>query len=208
MNFSKAILLAALCLFLPRTVFGENDLTVHSGGTLVLHTNVQVNGGSFILESGAALNMDLGSSISATNIVYGGTLTVSSNNLVLAGGQNYQLFSASTYSGAFLSVDLPALTTNLTWSNALSSSGSVLVRSIPSNPQFSTLTYSSSGVVMSGSGGTPNGNFWLLTTTDLNLPKTNWTVAVTGTFDNNGSFAITNAFSSGVPQQFFLLQVP
>lgn len=211
MKFTKAIQLTVLYLFAAVAVFAASDLTVHSGGTLILHTNLQVNDGSFAVESGGVVNMDLGNKISATNIVYGGTLTVSSNQLTLAAGQSYQLFSAPTFSGAFLSVNLPALTTDLTWSNALAESGSILVKSVNSNPpspQFSTVTYSSSQMVMTGSGGTPHGNFWLLTTTNLNVSTTNWTVAVTGTFDASGAFAVTNAISSAVPQQFFLLQMP
>ncbi len=209
MNFAKVTLLTTVCSVLAvRTIFAASNLTVHSGGTLIVHTNVQVNSGTFTVESGGTLKVDLGSKITATNIVYGGTLTVSSNNLALAAGQTYQLFSAPSYSGAFLAVNLPTLATSLVWTNGLSTSGSVSVKSVASTLQFSTLSYSPSQTVFSGSGGSPNTIYWVLTTTNLNTPTTNWTVAATGAFSASGNFSFTNAVTAGVPQKFFLLQVP
>ena len=209
MNLAKVSALTALCtLLLAAAAVAGGDLIVHSAGSLIVHTNVQLNSGSFSVESGGVVSMDLGSKITATNIVYGGTLTVSSNNLVLAAGQNYQLFSAPTYSGAFVLVNLPTLTSSLTWTNDLLNSGSVSVKSVASTLRVNTLTYSSNSMIFSGSGGSPNSSYWLLTTTNLALPVANWTVSATGSFDGTGSFNFSYPVMPGAPQQFFLLQVP
>src|SRR5204863_4654486 len=101
------------------------DLTIHSGGTIIIHTNIQVDAGRFVVESGGLVNIDLGAKVTATNIVYGGTLTVPSNNLALSNGQSYTLFSAPSYTGTFLTMNLPTLASSLTWSNRLASSGSL-----------------------------------------------------------------------------------
>ncbi len=208
MNVAKLSALTALCSLLVLPALGASDLIVHSGGSLIVHTNVQVNNGSVIIESGGNINIDLGSKITATNIVYDGTLTVSSNNLVLASGQNYQLFSAPTYSGAFLMVNLPTLTSKLTWTNNLVSNGSLSIKSVASTLRFNALSYSSSSMIFSGSGGSPNNSYWLLTTTNLALPVASWTVAATGSFDATGQFNFSYPIMPGAPQNFFLLQVP
>ena len=202
--------LAACILSIATPLFGGSDLIVRSGGTLIVHTNVQVNSGTFTVQSGGAVNIDLGSKITATNVVYSGILTVSSKNLILASGQSYKLFDAPTYSGAFITVNLPSLSSNLTWTNTLSANGSVAVQSVPTwqSVQFGTMTYSSSQMVLSGSGGTPNGAYLVLTTTNVGLPTASWTVAATNHFDASGNFAFTNAISSAIPQRFFILQAP
>lgn len=200
--------LAAGILSIAAQLFGAGDLIVHSGGSLIVHTNVQVNSGTFKVESGGAVNIDLGSKITATNVVYSGTLTVSSNNLVLASGQNYKLFDAPTYSGAFIIVNLPVLSSALTWTNTLSMNGSVSVLPTWQAVQFSTMTYSSSEMILSGSGGTPNASYIVLTSTNVGLPTASWTVVATNQFDAAGNFSFTSAISSAIPHQFFILQRP
>ena len=187
-----------------------SDLTVHSGGTLIVHTNVQVNSGTFSVESGGNVQIDLGSKITATNVVYGGTLTVSSNNITLAANQSYMLFSAPTYSGAFVTINLPALTSNLSWTNTLLSNGTIAVKSTasPTSMQFSTISYSGTQMVFSGSGGTPNATYVVLTSTNLSLAKASWTMLATNTFNGSGNFSFTRPIDNTTPQRFFVVEIP
>lgn len=60
-----------------------------------------------------------------------------------------------------------------------------------------------SGTNNSGSGGT----YRMLTSTNLLLPRTNWTVVTNASFDGKGNFSFTNAIGSN-SQQFYTLQVP
>ena len=173
-----------------------------------MHTNVQVNSGTFTVESGGTVNIDLGSKITATNVVYSGTLTVSSNNLALSSGQSYKLFEAPTYSGAFIMVNLPPLSSEFMWTNSLSTDGSVSVLPTWHSVRWDSMTCSGSEMVLRGSGGTPNGSYLVLTSTNVGLPTANWTVVATNQFDGSGNFTFTNALSTEVPQQFFILQKP
>ena len=211
MKLTSNSLLGTLCVtcFVLVNAFAASNLTVHSGGTLIVHTNVQVSSGTFSVEPGGALSVDLGSKITAANVVASGTLTVSSNNLLLAAGQTYQLFSAGSYSGAFITVNFPALPAGVTWSNSLSVNGSIAARTVsPGNVQFSTALCSDSNMVLTGSGGTANGLYYVLTTTNLNASAATWTVAATNSFDANGAFIVTNRIDPTLPHQFFIVQAP
>jgi len=62
--------------------------------------------------------------------------------------------------------------------------------------------------VLSGIGGTLNGTYYVLMTTDLTQPFTNWTLIATNQFDSLGGFIFTNVAQTNVPQQFYILKVP
>lgn len=197
-----AATLAASC------AHAQGDLIVRSGGSLIVRSNVLVNNGSFIVESGGNTTVDLRASITATNVVYGGTLILSANDLTLAPGQDFQLFKATSYSGAFLGVNFPALSSPLAWSNALPTNGSVSVRNLGEfTMQFSSMNYANSNLTFTGSGGAANGIYLVLTSTNVDSPKAIWTVIGTNTCDANGNFAFTTTSSGALPQEFFLLQL-
>ena len=63
-------------------------------------------------------------------------------------------------------------------------------------------------IVLSGTGGAPNGTYYVLTSTNVALPLVNWTRVTTNLFDGTGGFSATNVVDLNVPQQFFLLQLP
>jgi len=61
---------------------------------------------------------------------------------------------------------------------------------------------------LSGTNGIPNGNYYVLDSTNLALPLPNWTLMATNVFDANGDFTFTNAIDPNTPQLFYLLQLP
>jgi len=62
--------------------------------------------------------------------------------------------------------------------------------------------------VLSGIGGTINGVYYVLSTTDLTLPLTNWTFIATNQFDGLGDFIFTNTMQTNALQQFYILKLP
>jgi hypothetical protein len=50
----------------------------------------------------------------------------------------------------------------------------------------------------------------VITSTNIALPLTNWSIVSTSTFGADGSFSVTNAINPALPRQFFdlLQQVP
>ena len=61
---------------------------------------------------------------------------------------------------------------------------------------------------MSGSNGTPNTSYYVLTSTNVTLPLSNWSRIVTNQFDGSGNFIFSNAINPGILQYFFRLQLP
>ncbi|HEV2437775.1 MAG TPA: glycosyl hydrolase family 28 protein [Verrucomicrobiae bacterium] len=78
----------------------------------------------------------------------------------------------------------------------------------PSPPVFGGISINSNGLVLSGTGGTTNGTYYVLVSTNLALPPNQWTPVTTNVFDAGGNFIFTNAINADSPQAFYRLQVP
>jgi hypothetical protein len=90
----------------------------------------------------------------------------------------------------------------LAWDTSQLSSGIIgVISAPPSQLQFTNSSVSAGSFVFGGSGGTPNGMYELLTTTNLLSP---WAPIATNSFDANGNFSVTNAIT--LPQQYFLIE--
>ena len=61
---------------------------------------------------------------------------------------------------------------------------------------------------MSGTGGTTNGTYYVLVSTNVALPLNQWTPVATNLFDGSGHFIFTNAVNPNSPQAFYRLQFP
>jgi autotransporter-associated beta strand protein len=145
--------------------------------------------------------------LEADSATLGGTLTLVNIGDALQGGETFTLF-IGTLSGNFSALNLPALSSGLTWNtNNLSVNGTISVNA-PPQPTFNSPTISGNDLVLSGTGGAPGGLYHILTSTNVATPLTNWTALATNNFDGSGAFSYTNTIAPGTPQQFFLLQVP
>jgi T5SS/PEP-CTERM-associated repeat protein len=177
-------------------------------GKLVLNTSPVLQGLTLmdISKNGSTLTND---QIQVTApLSYGGTLFVNKiGPTALSAGDQFSLFSASSYSGSFSAITLPALGAGLTWTNKLLANGSIQVVS-SAGVQFSSITLSGTNVIFNGSGGPSNATYWVLASTNVALPLANWTRILTNQFNAGGSFTFTNAVTPAVPQRFYLLQVP
>jgi autotransporter-associated beta strand protein len=147
--------------------------------------------------------------LSAAGIAYGGTLCLTNIARALTSGDSFKLFSAAVFSGAFTNL-VPAIPgAGLGWNTNALSFGVLSVVSVPVLPPlFSGATWRGTNLVFSGTNGVTNGIYYVLASTNLSLPTTNWPVLATNTFDGNGNFSFTNAPGSTAPQTFYLLKVP
>ncbi len=97
-------------------------------------------------------------------LAYGGTLAVTNVNGTLAAGDQFTLFPAGSYSGAFTAFDLPALTTGLNWyTGNLTNNGTILVNQKPAGGSHSFTTRTNLPLVLSmakllAGDGDPDGN--------------------------------------------------
>ena len=79
---------------------------------------------------------------------------------------------------------------------------------LAASPMFQHVTLSGGNIILSGTNnGAPDGTYHVLTTTNLLLPQTNWTVLAGGSFDTAGRFWFTNAIATNT-WQFYSLRVP
>jgi hypothetical protein len=113
------------------------------------------------------------------------------------------------------SITLPGTNTVQTFNytvddgNGLTNSGTVTITiAMVSPPVFNAPQIFSGNLILTGIGGTPGAGYTWLTSTNVTIPVTNWTVSVTGTLDGTGSCSNAipvNAFQTG---NFFRLRMP
>lgn len=77
----------------------------------------------------------------------------------------------------------------------------------PPQPVFLAPTLSGDGLVFSGSNGPGYGTYYLLTSTNLATPLSNWGSVLTNFFDPGGNFNFTNPPDPTQAEQFFILQL-
>ena len=114
--------------------------------------------------------------------------------------------------GALPSIQMPPLASTLAdtqgillvsnWINSLSLNGILNV------PAFHSLSLSGTNLIVRGSNGWPGQNYYLLTSTNLALPLSQWKSVVTNPFDPAGNFNLTNPLNPPAAKLFYLLQLP
>ena len=83
-----------------------------------------------------------------------------------------------------------------------------LAVAVSASPRFNNVQLSANGLLFGGNGGTANGSYYVLTSTNAALPVNAWKRAQTNQFDTLGAFIFTNAINPTVPQNFYRLQLP
>jgi hypothetical protein len=85
---------------------------------------------------------------------------------------------------------------------------SLTVAAAPPSPSIRNLVVSDGQVVITGTNNNGTaGTYRVLTSTNVALPLSNWTLLTNGSFDANGNFSSTNLAGTN-NQRFFRLQVP
>jgi hypothetical protein len=74
-------------------------------------------------------------------------------------------------------------------------------------PQVNTLNLLGTNLIFGGSNGFPGGKFYLLTSTNIAMPRNQWLPISTNPFDPNGGFNFTNPMDPNSPQLYYLLQL-
>ena len=77
---------------------------------------------------------------------------------------------------------------------------------VTARPVIGSISISANSLVFSGSGGVGSANYYLLGSTNLAMPSSNWTRLLTNQFDNSGNFNFTNPFGTNT-QSFYQLQL-
>jgi len=144
----------------------------------------------------------------AGSLNYGRTLIVTNVGGSFANGDSFQLFSASSYQGEFSNIvpAIPAL--NLAWNTNNLGAGTLSVVALPTPPPTLQLSSATNGsLLLIGSNGVANWGCYTLTSTNLSVPLSNWTMISTQRFDATGRLTATNSIDPATAQSFYLLQL-
>jgi len=77
----------------------------------------------------------------------------------------------------------------------------------PAKPAFNLTARSGANVVLHGTNGWPGQYYYILTSTNLNRPGSQWTSIATNPFDPAGNFIFTNPVNPNAASLFYLLQL-
>jgi autotransporter-associated beta strand protein len=215
---------------------GAGSVVVAAGGTLggngIISGGVTVNSGGVLAPGNPLGTLTLSNSLTlaagSTNwfqiqhapltnsqVTVAGTLTsggvlmvTNSGGAALAGGDSFQLFKAGTLTGSFTSLVLPPLAAGLAWNTNAFATNGLLSVVVTTHPVISSAALSPAGLVLHGTAGVSGGNFYLLGSTNLLTPVSNWTRLLTNQFDGQGNFLFTNLMPTNTPQWFYQLQEP
>ncbi len=171
-------------------------------GTIRATNTVTLNGTTVVKLNGSGVNDQVQA---GAGITYGGTLNlVNISGAPLAVGNSFQIFSGASYTGSFANIVPATPSVGLAWDTSQLNSGFLNV--VKSQPVISTINSTGGNLIFSGTGGTANGSYSVLTTTNLTTPMANWTALVTNNFDAAGGFSVTNVIGSGTPQLFYRIK--
>lgn len=212
----------------------EKDALLTGGGTLSGATAIRVGGtlapgtsigsmtvlnknltlaGTAVMEigrNGAALTNDMVTGIAT--MAYGGTLIVTNVSVgALQVGDSFQLFAATSYSGAFTEIIYPS---DYTFTNTLLQDGRIYVATGPSTgtpPEFTEngVARMSDGNVSLTAVGEAGSTYTLWTTTNLTLApvSTTWTPLTSGTVTVS-PFTINDYEATNFPARFYMFSAP
>jgi len=198
----------------PGAVAGS--VTVAAGGTLAPGGfDVFDIGGSLTLNAGATTTLAVQHAPLSNGVVNvtgtlaegGGLIVTNIGTGALTNGDSFQLFNAANFTGAFTSLTLPTLATNLSWNtNTLATEGLISVVALAS-PTISGIEINSNDLSISGSGGVDSWRCIVLSATNLVTPQ--WLPVATNQFDASGnlSLTLTNAVDPNTPQMYYKLQL-
>jgi len=192
----------------PLTVQAGGTLSPGSSiGTLSISNTLALAGTNLMEVNATTLASDLIQGL--TSVTYGGELKVVNLSGTYAAGNSFKLFDSLAYAGAFASINPPTPAAGLAWdTSSLAVNGTLKVISAATPPHFNSPVLSGSTLTLSGGGGTPNANYILLASTNVALTVPSWDRVTTNQFDSSGNFSISMPVTPGVPQRYFLIQLP
>jgi alpha-galactosidase len=173
----------------------NNNLTLYNGSVTIME-----------IDKSAATNDVLHVN---GRLAYGGTLVAANvGTSPFKAGDKLALFNAANFTGRFAGIAPSMPGSGLAWDASSLASNGVLLVVAAAPPRLTTSTVKGTNLVLSASMGIPNAPCYVLTSSNLTLPLSNWTRLATNLFDSTGAFAFTNAVDSTSPPRFYLLQLP
>ena len=203
------------------TAGGGNSAVNLIGGTLVVSNNVGTPAAPLqtLNLASASLHLKADGNSTATNIVAttvttSGTTTITIDSVANVSGPTTIHLLGYTGTDPFASLALAPLPAAYS-GNLVDNSGSVdlsintnAIVPPPPPPTIKSISISGGQIVISGTNNNGSGGTYkVLTSTNVAVPLSNWTVLTNSSFDTSGNFSSTNATGTN-NQQFYILRVP
>ena len=179
-----------------------------SVGTLSFSTNLTLAGTTVMEVSRNGSTVTNDAIVCAGTLTYGGTLVVTNSGPnSLADGDTFRLFSAVTTASVFGATNLPSLDAGFRWDTGGFGTGVVRVVYVGlGRPAFQSIAQSGTNLILGGSNGVVGTPYYLLTSTNLALPLTNWTRLLTNVYGAGGSFSNNIPLYPAEAAKFYRLQ--
>jgi len=170
-------------------------------GTLNLSSTLTLAGNTIVKINKGTSAKDLFSG--QTSVTYGGTLTVTNLAGTLTTSDTFTLFTPGASASNFANiVGSPGAGLKYTFTNGVLG---VAVGTKPT-PRITSISLSGTTLTISGTNGSPGGQYVLLGSTNVALPLSQWTPLLTNFFDVNGHINLsTNIVNLALPLEFYLL---
>ena len=232
-NYTGNTLVNAGTLFVNNTTgsgTGAGDVQIASGATLAGNGSISglvsiadgatlapgnsvgtlTIGDGLVLGDGSIMNFELGTVSDRVNVTgdltFGGTLNITNMSGFGVGAYTLLTYGGQLSLGHLTFGTKPA---GYNYSINTATSGQVKLVVAPTTlPKFGNSIVSGNILLLSGNNGLPLGKYYVIGSTNLALPATNWTRIATNQFDASGSFAFTNVLDPNSSQWFYRLQLP
>ncbi|HEY3761080.1 MAG TPA: hypothetical protein VGN23_04980 [Verrucomicrobiae bacterium] len=197
------------------TAGGGNSAVNLNGGTLIVSNFVGTSAARLasLTVTNATLELAVNGSAPAANVnvaaisASGATIAISSVANVTGPTTVHFINYTGSDPYAGLSLTLPLGYSGSLVDNVGSIDLSINTAPIVS-PTISRLSFSGGQIVVSGTNNAgSSGTYHLLSSTNVTLPLANWTVVLSGSFNSNGSFSLTNSAPAN-SQSFYILKIP
>ncbi len=173
-------------------------------GTLTVTNDLVLQGGSTTLMELNKASGATNDQVIATNVTYGGTLTVTGLGGAYVAGDAFRLFAASTYvASSFSATNLPV---GVTWdTTTLGVDGMIKAVSV-ARPQISNITTGAGGTFQLSFSGPAGNNYRVWASTNLALAT--WTLLTNGLFGVSGTATFIDTTATNYPVRFYRISVP
>jgi hypothetical protein len=190
-----------------------------NNGTLVVSNTAgaPANAIATVTVASSTLHFQLNGSTVVTNLVTTNLIASGVNAITIdsiASLGNVTTFPIISYAGTapangtFVKGTLPAgFSASLVNNTAQKRIDLVVAPNSTVTPNVTAVNFFGTNLIIGGSHGFPNANYYVLASTNLSLPRNQWLPISTNPFDVNGGFNFTNPMNPGSLQMYYLLQL-
>ncbi|HEV2434387.1 MAG TPA: hypothetical protein VG077_00145 [Verrucomicrobiae bacterium] len=168
-----------------------------SSQTIVAGTNM-----AFTVNVGDPTLMSNLVTLSVSGLPPGASADFSTNSVMGAGSATLTVTASNAIAPGNYTLAITGVNAGLTHTALVS----LVVQNPYRIPVMNQVALAANSLIIAGTNGTANANYFVLTSTNLALPLANWTAVATNAFDTNGNFIFTNVIGTNA-RQFYLLQL-